>query len=933
LVLGLGPLQPSRCVAIASFSDTMQEKYNHTEVERAVQALWSQRGAHGHDAYRVNEDPNKPKFYACSMLPYPSGKLHMGHVRNYTINDMLTRHLRMRGYNVLMPMGWDAFGLPAENAALKNGVPPAKWTYGNIAYMKKQMQAMGLAIDWSREVATCDPEYYKWNQWLFLKMLEKGIAYRKTQIVNWDPVDQTVLANEQVIDGRGWRTGALVEKREIPGYYLDITRYAQELLDHVQIGNPKASLTGWPDKVRLMQENWIGKSEGVRFAFTHDIRGADGQLIGDGKMYVFTTRADTIMGVTFCAVAPEHPLATHAAASNPKLADFIEDCKKGGTTEAELALKEKEGMPTGLSVTHPLTGESVAVWVGNYVLMSYGDGAVMGVPAHDERDFAFANKYGLAIQQVVATSNDAASQPFDTQLWHDWYATKEGVCVNSGVLDGLAYKAAVDKVADMLAAKGLGEKKVTWRLRDWGISRQRYWGTPIPMIHCDEHGAVPVPEKDLPVVLPQDCIPDGSGNPLHKHEGFHAGVTCPVCGKPARRETDTMDTFVDSSWYYMRYCDPTNADHMVAEGTDYWMRDAKLPTGGSGMDQYIGGIEHAILHLLYARFWTKVMRDLGLVKIDEPFTKLLTQGMVLNHIYSRRTAKGGKEYFWPHDIEHVLDEGGKVVGAKLKNAVDSADGLLPVGTPIDYEGVGTMSKSKNNGVDPQDLIEKYGADTARLYTMFTAPPEATLEWNDAAVEGSYRYLRRVWTFAHRVHASIAGAAEAHGAALRSEAKTLRRELHLVLKQVSYDYERMQYNTVVSGCMKMLNALEDFKTDGSAGDTAVVAEGLSLLLRCLYPACPHITAQLWVDLGFAQVHGTLLDAPWPEVDESALVQDEIELMLQINGKLRGAILVAATASKEDIERAALSNEAYLKQANGAAPKKVIVVPGRLVNVVV
>jgi leucyl-tRNA synthetase len=911
----------------------MQDKYNHTEVERAVQAAWTQA-----DAYRVTEDASKKKFYACSMLPYPSGKLHMGHVRNYTINDMLTRHLRMKGYNVLMPMGWDAFGLPAENAALKNGVPPAKWTYDNIAYMKKQMQAMGLAIDWSREVATCDATYYKWNQWLFLKMLEKGIAYRKTQVVNWDPVDQTVLANEQVIDGKGWRTGAPVEKREIPGYYLNITAYAQELLDHVQIGNEKATLNGWPERVRLMQENWIGKSEGVRFAFPHDIKGADGALIGDGKMYVFTTRADTIMGVTFCAVAAEHPLALHAAATNPALAAFLEECKNGGTTEAELATQEKKGMATGLFVTHPLTGAQVEVWVGNYVLMSYGDGAVMGVPAHDERDFAFALKYDLAIKQVVArtrisTDLDAqAYDKFESSSWKDWYAWKSPhsdeplvKTVNSGEYSGLATFDAVNAIAKDLATKGLGEKKTTWRLRDWGISRQRYWGTPIPIIHCDEHGAVPVPEKDLPVVLPQDCIPDGSGNPLHKHVGFHAGVTCPVCGKPARRETDTMDTFVDSSWYFMRYCDPTNTDAMVAEGAQYW----------APMDQYIGGIEHAILHLLYARFWTKVMRDMGLVKVDEPFTKLLTQGMVLNHIYSRRTAKGGKDYFWPHDVEHVLDDAGKVVGAKLKNAADSSDGKLPVGTPIDYEGVGTMSKSKNNGVDPQDLIERYGADTARLYTMFTAPPEATLEWNDAAVEGSYRFLRRVWNFAHKHEATLkaATAGNLDAAKPRKEATDLRRDMHVVLKQVSYDYERMQYNTVVSGCMKLLNALEDFKADGSEGDNAVLCEGVSILLRMLYPACPHIAANLWAELGYAARLGDLLDTAWPEVDESALVRDELELMLQINGKLRGSVVVSATASKEQIEQAALATEAFVKQANGAAPKKVIVVPGRLVNIVI
>jgi leucyl-tRNA synthetase len=889
----------------------MQDKYNHLEVEPAAQSQWIAR-----DAYRVTEDASKKKFYACSMLPYPSGKLHMGHVRNYTINDMLTRYLRMNGYNVLMPMGWDAFGLPAENAALKNGVPPAKWTYENIAYMKKQMQAMGLAIDWSREVATCDASYYKWNQWLFLKMLEKGVAYRKTQVVNWDPIDQTVLANEQVIDGKGWRTGAVVEKREIPGYYLKITDYAEELLDFVT-GD---KLPGWPERVKLMQENWIGKSTGVRFAFPHDIRGADGQLIQDGKMYVFTTRPDTIMGVTFCAVAPEHPLAAHAALTQPALATFIETCQKGGTTEAELAVKEKEGMRTGLSVTHPLTGKPVEVWVGNYVLMSYGDGAVMGVPAHDERDFAFALKYQLPIQQVVASKGIT----FSHTEWHDGFGDKtNGVLVNSGQYDGLNFKDALEAVAADLAAKGLGEKKTTWRLRDWGISRQRYWGTPIPIIHCDEHGAVPVPEKDLPVVLPQDCIPDGSGNPLNKHEGFHAGVVCPVCGQPARRETDTMDTFVDSSWYFMRYCDPKNTDQMVAEGADYWMP----------MDQYIGGIEHAILHLLYARFWTKVMRDLGLVKVDEPFTKLLTQGMVLNHIYSCRTDKGGKDYFWPHDVEHVLADDGKVIGARLKNAV----GNLPVGTAIDYEGVGTMSKSKNNGVDPQDLIERYGADTARLYTMFTAPPEATLEWNDAAVEGSYRFVRRVWNYAVKVESALKVGLtvdRSQPITFNAEAKKLRLEIHSVLRQANYDYERMQYNTVVSALMKMLNTLEDspLSTSTDVNDNAALAECYSILLRVMYPACPHLAFQLWNELGYGACCGDLLDVAWPGVDETALQRDEIELMLQINGKLRGSLTVSANADKASIEQAAAAHEQVTKQAAGAAPKKIIVVPGRLVNVV-
>ena len=881
----------------------MQDKYNHLEVERAAQAHWTAR-----DAYRVVEDARRKKFYACSMLPYPSGKLHMGHVRNYTINDMLTRYLRMNGYNVLMPMGWDAFGLPAENAALKNGVPPAKWTYENIAYMKGQMQAMGLAIDWSREVATCDPSYYKWNQWLFLKMLEKGIAYRKTQVVNWDPVDQTVLANEQVIDGKGWRTGAVVEKREIPGYYLKITDYAAELLDHVQ-----HKLPGWPERVKLMQENWIGRSEGVRFAFTHDIRDAEGRLIGDGRMYVFTTRADTIMGVTFCAVAPEHPLATHAARTNPKLAAFIEECKKGGTTEAELALREKEGMPTGLAVVHPMTGAPIDLWVGNYVLMGYGDGAVMGVPGHDERDFAFALKYDLPIVQVVHVDGET----YDYHRWQDWYADKErGITINSDNFSGYNYQQAVDAVAHALEQKGLGEKKTTWRLRDWGISRQRYWGTPIPIIHCEEHGAVPVPEKDLPVVLPQDCVPDGSGNPLNRRDDFLA-CTCPVCGKPARRETDTMDTFVDSSWYFMRYCDPKNDRAMVGEGTQYWMP----------MDQYIGGIEHAILHLLYARFWTKVMRDLGLVKIDEPFTRLLTQGMVLNEAFSRTGEKAGKQYFWAHELDIVRDEHARVVSASAK-----ADGK-----PVVYEGWTTMSKSKNNGVDPQDLIEKYGADTARLYTMFTAPPEATLEWNDAALEGSHRFLRRVWQFGNRLAGSapVAGYVQRLGAApgFGKAAKALRREVHTVLKQVDYDYVRMQYNTVVSGAMKILNALEDFKGAGEEGADTALAEGFGILLRVLYPVTPHITHALWHELDYLAAHGELLDAPWPKIDEQALEQEEVELVLQVNGKHRGSVSVPAGASKEEIERLAVASEAFAKFGGGATPRKVIVVPGRLVNVVV
>ncbi len=885
----------------------MQERYLPTVVEKLAHANWDAR-----DAYRVTEGAlnasgqPKPKFYACSMLPYPSGKLHMGHVRNYTINDMMARQLRMRGYNVLMPMGWDAFGMPAENAAIKSKVPPAKWTYDNIAYMKKQMKAMGLAIDWSREMCACDPAYYKWNQWLFLKMLDKGIAYRKTQVVNWDPVDNTVLANEQVVDGRGWRSGALVEKREIPGYYLRITDYASELLEQVQNG-----LEGWPDRVRAMQENWIGKSEGVRFAFPHTIKDSKGELIQDGRMYVFTTRADTVMGVTFCAVAPEHPIAQHAAQSNPALAAFIEQCKQGGTTEAELATREKEGLDTGLFVTHPLTGQAIPVWVGNYVLMSYGDGAVMGVPAHDERDFAFANKYGIAIKQVVQVGD----KPFDDKVWHESYADKQtGRLIQSGKYDGLSFTQAIEAIATELESLGLGKRQTTWRLRDWGISRQRYWGTPIPIIHCDACGAVPVPEKDLPVVLPEDLIPDGSGNPLAKHAAF-LQCKCPSCGKDARRETDTMDTFVDSSWYFMRYTSPGNDQAMVDARNDYWMP----------MDQYIGGIEHAVMHLLYARFWTRVMRDLGLVKFDEPFTKLLCQGMVLNHIYSAKNVKGGIEYFWPEEVENTYDAKGAITGARLKSD----------GREITYGGVGTMSKSKNNGVDPQSLIDTQGADTARLFVMFTSPPEQTLEWSDSGVEGSNRFLRRLWSLCVQKKDLVEAGLKAKisdWTDAPKEVKQLRFEIHALLKQADYDYQRIQYNTVVSACMKMLNAIDDAQLGDSKFAQGATAETIGILLRVLYPVVPHITWQLWAELGYDKPYGDLLDAPWPTVDESALITDEVELVLQVNGKLRGSLSVAREATREQIEQLATNHEAVARNLEGRPPKRVIVVPGKLVNVV-
>ena len=876
----------------------MTPDFKPDEIERAAQSAW--RAA---DAYRVVEDASRPKFYACSMLPYPSGKLHMGHVRNYTINDMLTRQLRMKGMNVLMPMGWDAFGLPAENAAIANKVPPAQWTRENIGHMKAQMQAMGLAIDWSREIASCDPAYYQWNQWLFLKMLEAGIAERRTQVVNWDPVDQTVLANEQVVDGRGWRSGAPVEKREIPGYYLKIGNYADELLDQVQ-----HHLPGWPERVKLMQENWIGKSEGVRFAFTHKIAGVDSTPIDDGKLWVFTTRADTIMGVTFCAVAAEHPLAAHAAASDPAIAAFIAECQAGGTTEAELATQEKRGIATGLVVEHPLTHEPIPVWIGNYVLMGYGDGAVMGVPAHDERDFAFAKKYGIDILQVIHVDGEPH---FTYDNWQPWYGLKDAggeraVTINSDIYSGMSYRVAIDTIAAALEHKGLGGKKTTWRLRDWGVSRQRYWGTPIPIIHCAKCGVVPVPEKDLPVVLPEDLIPDGSGNPLNKCESF-LNVACPTCGQPAKRETDTMDTFVDSSWYFMRYCDPTNDQAMVAEGAKYWMP----------MDQYIGGIEHAILHLLYARFWTKVMRDLKLVAFDEPFTQLLTQGMVLNDVWSRTGPQGGIDYFPPDEVTPEHDASGRVTGGHWTD-----------GAPVEYRGVLKMGKTERNGVDPQDIIDKYGADTARLFVMFASPPDQTLEWKDAGVDGASRFLRRLWNFASKHEAALFANASVP-TTLTDEAKALRFELHTVLRQISYDYERMQYNTVISGAMKLLNALEGFKGDAPS----VMREGFGILLRTLYPACPHTTWSLWRELGYADAYGDLLDAPWPLVDEAALVQSEIELMLQVNGKLRGSIRVAADAGKHTIEHAALLSPDFIKFSEGKRPKKVIVVPGRLVNVVI
>ena len=857
----------------------MQEKYLPSDIERAAQARWA-----ASQAYRAHDASDRPKYYCLSMFPYPSGKLHMGHVRNYTIGDVLARYHAMRGFNVLQPMGWDAFGLPAENAAIANGVPPAAWTYANIDHMRAQLQALGFAIDWSRELATCQPDYYRWEQWLFVRLFEKGVIYKKMASVNWDPVDQTVLANEQVIDGRGWRSGALVEKRDIPMYFFRITQYADELLNGLD------TLPGWPERVKTMQANWIGKSVGVRFAFPYTL---DGQ---DEKLWVFTTRADTIMGVTFCAVAAEHPLATRAAQDNPELAAFIAECKQGSVAEADMATMEKKGMDTGLKVTHPLTGESIPVWVGNYVLMSYGEGAVMAVPAHDERDFGFAQKYGLPIKQVIGVEGEA----FSLDGWQEWYGDKSrGRCVNSGKYDGLDYTAAVDAIATDLAALNLGEKKTQFRLRDWGISRQRYWGCPIPIAHCEACGDVPVPAEQLPVVLPEDVVPDGSGNPLNKRADF-VNCACPKCGGAARRETDTMDTFVESSWYYARYACPDFDGGMLDARANQW-----LP-----VDQYIGGIEHAILHLLYARFFHKLMRDEGLVASDEPFANLLTQGMVVADTYYREDAAGKKTWFNPADVE--LRDGVAV--------------LKSDGQPVTVGGTEKMSKSKNNGVDPQALIDAYGADTARLFTMFAAPPEQSLEWSDAGVEGAHRFLKRLWKLAYE-HVQGGATTAFAGGELPEAAKTLRRQLHQTIQKVSDDIERRkQFNTAIAAVMELMNALG--RLEGmDAVIRSVRQEVLEAAVAMLAPMVPHISETLYAELkpGAAMT--------WPAVDETALVQDEIELMLQVNGKLRGQIRVAATAAREAIETVALASEAAQKYLQGQPPKKVVVVPGRLVNIVV
>ena len=882
----------------------MQERYEPAGVEAEAQNYWDRERC-----FEAKEDSTREKYYCLSMFPYPSGRLHMGHVRNYTIGDVISRFMRMNGKNVLQPMGWDSFGLPAENAAMANAMPPAKWTFDNIATMKAQLKSLGFALDWSRELTTCRPEYYRWNQWLFLRMLEKGIAYQKTGVVNWDPVDKTVLANEQVIDGRGWRTGALVEKREIPMYYLKITAYAEDLLDAL------GKMPGWPDRVRAMQANWIGKSQGVRLGFPYDIAGlgshaADGTGTGTGAgaggtgvLHAFTTRADTLMGVTFCAVAAEHALAAWAARNNAPLAAFIEECKRGPAIESELATQEKKGMPTGLSVRHPISGEAVPVWVGNYVLMSYGDGAVMGVPAHDERDFQFAKKYHLPIKPVI----DVAGREYSLKHWAPWYS-EHGRCINSGKYDGLEFQAAVDAISADLGRAGLGEKRTTWRLRDWGISRQRYWGCPIPVIHCDTCGTVPVPDEQLPVVLPVDLVPDGSGNPLLKDEAF-LRVPCPRCGAKARRETDTMDTFVDSSWYFLRYACADIDRAMLDARVQYW-----LP-----VDQYIGGIEHAILHLLYSRFWTRFLKDLGSVAFKEPFAKLFTQGMVLNEVFFRKPETGRVEYFNPADVEVTLD-----ATAQRRIAVLRSDG-----EEVESGGVVTMSKSKNNGVDPQALVDEFGADTARLFTMFAAPPEQTLEWSDEGVQGAYRFIKRLWKAVHE-HVVHGVQAPLDKAALNDGQRSIRRQAHQTLAKITDDIGRRRtFNTAIAAAMELLNALAKFPQE-SPQDRSVMQEALEIVVVGLSPIIPHVTHAMWRGLG----HPTaLIDEPWPAVDASALQTSSVAMVVQVNGKLRGHISVAIGVADDAVRAAALA-DSHVQKFIGSSPiRKVIIVPGKLVNIVV
>ncbi|MEJ2609688.1 MAG: leucine--tRNA ligase [Candidatus Thiodiazotropha sp.] len=858
----------------------MQNQYNPAVLEAEVQSSWV-----NNRTFEVSEDPNKEKFYCLSMFPYPSGKLHMGHVRNYTIGDVIARYQRMLGKNVLQPMGWDAFGLPAENAALKNRVAPAGWTYENIEYMKKQLKRLGFGYDWRRELATCQPEYYQWEQWLFIELFKKGLVYRKNAVVNWDPVDQTVLANEQVVDGRGWRSGALVERREIPQWFIKITDYADELLDEID------QLEGWPEQVRTMQRNWIGRSFGVQMDF-----GIEGQT---EVLTIYTTRPDTLMGVTYVAVAAEHPLALRAAEQNPELADFIEACRQGGTTEAELETIEKKGMPLGINAVHPVSGEIIPVYAANFVLMGYGTGAVMAVPGHDERDHAFAIKYNIPIKQVIRPK-DGSSLDIQAGAY-----VEKGILQDSGPFSELSSEEAFDAIADWLQERGKGAKSKNYRLRDWGVSRQRYWGTPIPMIHCAQCGIVPVPQEELPVRLPEDIVYDESTiNPIKNNSEFSA-CRCPKCGGEAERETDTFDTFMESSWYYARYTSP-GADAMLDERANYW-----LP-----VDQYVGGIEHAVLHLLYARFYHKLLRDAGLVKSDEPFTHLLTQGMVVADTYYREKADGNRDWFNPTEIDLVCDEKGRPLTAKLK--ADSE--------PVVIGGNEKMSKSKNNGIDPQALIDRYGADTVRLYTMFTSPPDQSLEWRDDGVEGAYRFLKRLWALVESQQTTLSTLLPGEVAYGESQ-KESRRELHELLKKALYDYQRHRFNNVVSACMGMTNIL--YKLGGSKADMVILKEGLSLVLRLLAPISPHVAHHLWRELGFGD---EILESDWPEPDEDALKQESLAYVVQVNGKVRATIQVPAGAEKSVAEQLALENENVLRFIGDLTIRKVIVVPNKLVNIV-
>ena len=884
----------------------MQEQYQPSIIEPAAQNKWEQARL-----FNVSEDTSKPKYYCLSMFPYPSGKLHMGHVRNYTIGDVLSRFKLLNGFNVLQPMGWDAFGMPAENAAMQNNVAPAAWTYENIAYMKKQLKSLGFAFDWEREIATCTPEYYRWEQWLFIKLYQKGIVYRKNGNVNWDPVDQTVLANEQVIDGRGWRSGALIEKREIPMYYFKITDYAEELLSDLD------KLEHWPEQVKTMQRNWIGKSRGMQVRFQVASDSQQG-LSGEYKDYlqVYTTRPDTLMGATYAAVAAEHPLATAAAADNPKLQAFIAECKSGSVAEADMATMQKKGLPTGRFVINPLSGDKLEVWIANYVLWGYGDGAVMAVPAHDERDFEFALQYNLPIKQVITSTQ--TQEPFSAQQWQDWYADKDNTAlINSGEFDGMDFQAAFDAMGAKLQTQDAGTPKTQYRLRDWGISRQRYWGCPIPIIHCQTCGDVLVPDDQLPVVLPENVVPDGTGSPLAKMPEFYE-TTCPSCGGAAKRETDTMDTFMESSWYPFRYMSPQFQQGMVdPKAAQYW----------GSVDQYIGGIEHAILHLLYARFFTKLMRDEGIIQVDEPFERLLTQGMVVCDTYYREAENGAKTWINPADIELTFDEKGRPVSAVLK-----ADGL-----PVLTSGTEKMSKSKNNGVDPQELIDVYGADTARLFMMFASPPDQSLEWSDSGVEGAHRFLRRLWrtVYEYTSKGATVGAFSGSQEGLSKELKDLRHKLHSTIAKVSDDYgRRQQFNTAIAATMELLNQYDACVKNGDCTNDqgrAIAQEVLEATVRLLWPIVPHICESLWQALRGADT--ALWQAAWPQVDEAALVKSEIDIMVQVNGKLRDKITVAADATKDTIEAAAMATEGAQKFLNGNTPKKVIVVPGRLVNIVV